>query len=348
MYSLTNYGGTGLLVVTPTPTGAGGAALNANFMALSTKISTTDPIGSNDGTQGFGVGSRWFNTTTNNEWICTNNATGLAQWVVVMNTIRNGTSSALSGVTLPVAEQAYATDTGKLAIGDGATTFANLAGFGGLGNVLTIFGTSIQLGTGGNTRGTNSLDLQNSRTTASEVASGEYSFLRGTNSTASGNFSTANGSVTFATGGYSTASGPENRAAGDYSTAIGYSTYASGKYSTASGYVSTASGTYSTASGYYAVATGTYSTANGYYTTASGSYSNASGLMANASKRGQFARNSFAFSALGDNQGTCTHLGAATSNATQTELTTDGLRRAVQLNRPATGFWSRPAKAMVA
>jgi hypothetical protein len=34
MYMLTNYGGSGLQVVTPDPPNAGGAAINANFKAL--------------------------------------------------------------------------------------------------------------------------------------------------------------------------------------------------------------------------------------------------------------------------------------------------------------------------
>ena len=47
MYMLTNYGGSGLQVVTPDPPDAGGAAINANFKVLSTmfvNIKETVPV----------------------------------------------------------------------------------------------------------------------------------------------------------------------------------------------------------------------------------------------------------------------------------------------------------------
>lgn len=49
--------------------------------ALSNFGATTDPTVSNDNTQDYGVGSRWFNSTTGIEWICQAAATGAAVWL---------------------------------------------------------------------------------------------------------------------------------------------------------------------------------------------------------------------------------------------------------------------------
>jgi hypothetical protein len=73
----------GLQVVSPAPTGAGGLAINNNFKALSTHVDTVNPTTSDDGTQGFVAGSRWYNSSTTVEWICTSNATGAAAWTAV-------------------------------------------------------------------------------------------------------------------------------------------------------------------------------------------------------------------------------------------------------------------------
>jgi hypothetical protein len=55
MSTLTSYNG--LQVVTPSPTGDGGLAINNNFKALSTHVSTLNPTVGNDSTQSFAVGS---------------------------------------------------------------------------------------------------------------------------------------------------------------------------------------------------------------------------------------------------------------------------------------------------
>jgi len=108
-------------------------------------------------------------------------------------------------------------------------------------------------------------------------ATGNYSFVIGSNNTASGNLSTAMGSHTSASGHYSTAIGRNTIASGSYSTAMGNNTSASGSYSTASGYRTTASSSACTAMGNNTSASGSYSTAMGNYTSASGSYSTAIG-----------------------------------------------------------------------
>ena len=74
MSTLVTYNG--LQVLSPEPTATGGKAINDNFKMLSTDLATTNPTASQDNTQGFGVGSRWINTTSGAEWVCTNNATG--------------------------------------------------------------------------------------------------------------------------------------------------------------------------------------------------------------------------------------------------------------------------------
>jgi hypothetical protein len=43
-------------------------------------LATSDPTISNDNTQGYSVGSFWFNTTTNKAFICADAATGAAVW----------------------------------------------------------------------------------------------------------------------------------------------------------------------------------------------------------------------------------------------------------------------------
>lgn len=44
-------------------------------------VATTDPTVANDNTQGYSVGSQWFNSTTGILFICTSTSTGAAVWV---------------------------------------------------------------------------------------------------------------------------------------------------------------------------------------------------------------------------------------------------------------------------
>jgi hypothetical protein len=78
MSTLTSYNG--ISVVSPEPTAAGGKAINDNFKALSTPLHTTDPGSSDDSSSYFSVGSRWFNTATGVEWLCTDDTVGAAVW----------------------------------------------------------------------------------------------------------------------------------------------------------------------------------------------------------------------------------------------------------------------------
>jgi len=44
------------------------------------KEDTVDPVAGNDNTQGYSIKSRWINTSSNEEWVCTDASTGAALW----------------------------------------------------------------------------------------------------------------------------------------------------------------------------------------------------------------------------------------------------------------------------
>jgi hypothetical protein len=96
--------------------------------------------------------------------------------------------------------------------------------------------------TGGNARGQYAVDLQRIRIAATQVASGNYSFVAGQNNTASGNHSFVAGQNNTASGNHSFAAGQNNTASGNHSFAAGQDCIASGTWSTAIGVVNTASG----------------------------------------------------------------------------------------------------------
>lgn len=76
---------TGSEVVPVVQGGATVAATAGNLARLYGPLNNltagTDPGAANDGTQGYGVGSVWFNTATGVTWRCRNAAAGAAQWV---------------------------------------------------------------------------------------------------------------------------------------------------------------------------------------------------------------------------------------------------------------------------
>jgi hypothetical protein len=104
--------------------------------------------------------------------------------------------------------------------------------------------------TGGNKRGIRAIDLQLLRANASEVASGDYSFVAGRSNTASNSYAIAAGYNNAASGAYSIAVGTVNTSSGTASTSIGRSNTASGQYSVALGYSATADGVGSVVFGY--------------------------------------------------------------------------------------------------
>ena len=147
---------------------------------------------------------------------------------------------------------------------------------------------SIQRDDGGNARGSDAVDLQRSRSAATQVASGDYSVIGGgQDNTASGPYATVRGglgniasdaSATIGGGAYNTASAPYATViGGDSNTASGaYATVRGGLRDTASGdYATVGGGSYNTANGDYAtVGGGSYNTANGAYATVIGGDSN--------------------------------------------------------------------------
>ena len=138
--------------------------------------------------------------------------------------------------------------------------------------------------TGGNKRGANAVDLQTTRTLATQVASGNYSaIIGGLNNTASGFGSFAQGTSTTASGGYSHAEGQLGIASATGAHVEGYATQASASYSHAEGQSTQATSQAAHAEGVNTRATNTASHAEGGATLASGTYSHAEGLLSVAS-----------------------------------------------------------------
>lgn len=110
---------------------------------------------------------------------------------------------------------------------------------------------------GGNKRGAGAVDLQTTRTAATQVASGPNSFAAGLRSLASGNASVAVGQACSATGVGCIAMGASCSSSGvGGSTAIGLSVIASGESAVAMGVGTEASGALSMATGAYTTTRG--------------------------------------------------------------------------------------------
>lgn len=187
---------------------------------------------------------------------------------------------------------------------------------------------------GGNARGIGAVDLQTSRNSASQVASGAWSFAAGSNCEASAHGAVAIGSWDIQGGG---AGGP--RATGNNGAAFGAGTHASGTFGPfAAGLNSTASGGLApVVMGYGSVASGSSSVALGYQNTASGQGSfavgennTASGVDSVAIGGNATTRSIQSAMALGFGSGAGTHqvvnygLRRDTTDATQSVLTATG------------------------
>ena len=61
------------------------SASGAGFKPQSNLVATTNPTVSNDGTQGYTVGSTWVNTNNNSCWVAISVATGAAVWKEMTN-----------------------------------------------------------------------------------------------------------------------------------------------------------------------------------------------------------------------------------------------------------------------
>ena len=170
------------------------------------------------------------------------------------------------------------------------------------------------LASGGNKRGSNSLDLQRVRSSATDVASGTSSILLGLNSSVSGSYSTCIGNANVNSGDQAVnVGGLSNTVSAAYASNFGGQiNTASGNWSTTLGGSSnTASSTYSTTIG------GNGNTASGYGSYAMGRGSNT------FTTRGRQSRGQFMF-VTGDCQKSEFFLGARTTDPTTTTLTTNG------------------------
>jgi hypothetical protein len=130
--------------------------------------------------------------------------------------LRQDTASNLSSVVLATGQEGYATDTGKLVVGDNATTFPNLAGWGGHNNTFTVYGNSF-VGVG----------TSNSATGSGSVV------LAGSNNSATGSQSVVvAGGANQATGlGAVVLNGGSNESHGQYTVTGGYHAIAAGAFS---------------------------------------------------------------------------------------------------------------------
>jgi hypothetical protein len=172
--------------------------------------------------------------------------------------VRRGTAAEVAAVTPLEGEPVWATDTKLLYLGDGSTaggiqvgefpldgdaasgTTAGKIRAANATNGLGFVGGSMQVL--GNARGTGSVDLQMSRSSATRVASGNFSVIAG------GQSNTASGSHCVVLGGQNSTAGPE-----PYAVAFGNGATASGDSSlafngTASAISAIAAGTGATAS----------------------------------------------------------------------------------------------------
>ena len=210
--------------------------------------------------------------------------------------------------------------------------------------------------TGGNAKGTDAVDIQPSRALATQVASGNNSFLAGKSSTASGATAIAIGDTNVASGTNSSSIGSNNAASGINSTAVGVGSTASNTNATALGHSATASGADSIAIGTLAVASGQFSfsiandsqataqyaaTVGGTLNAASGSASGIfGGLQAVADKYGQFARASGAFANPGDAQISELIWRVTTTDATAgVEMFLDGIGASKRASIPVGSSW---------
>jgi hypothetical protein len=86
--------------------------VNANFTELyegfvgKNNVATTNPGVGNDGTQGYAVGSLWFNSTLGGMWVCKSAATGAAVWVGVgltpiARTLTAGSAGSVNFASIP-------------------------------------------------------------------------------------------------------------------------------------------------------------------------------------------------------------------------------------------------------
>jgi hypothetical protein len=162
----------------------------------------------------------------------------------------------------------------------------------------------------GNKRGINAVDLQTTRTAATQVASGSGSFSAGGRNTASNSNSVAIGLNNNVTGSAAVGLGVSHTIAGSNATCVGTT-------NTGSGNNTFCAGTTNTASGLTSAAVGDSNTSSGTYSFVSGKSGSSFGV------QGRKVHSATNIAALGDAQRSEWGLVATTTDATPTLLTTD-------------------------
>lgn len=228
--------GAGTVTITPTTSTIDGAA---TLVLQTNQGAVIVSDGTNYSTQRGGAGTQLISSMTDT-W--TNS--GTTYTAVKMNVTNSASASASKLLDLQIG---------------GTTIFA----VNKSGAFQTTAPFSLQVAdsttTGGNTRGSNAVDLQYSRTAASQVASGTASFVAGQKNTASGT-----ASVALTEGANASAA---------YAASIGYNSVASGSGAVVLGYGGTGSGAQSGGFGNYSLATGNYAVSlSTLYATANGAY----------------------------------------------------------------------------
>jgi len=184
----------------------------------------------------------------------------------------------------------------------------------GTGSVLAAIPDSSA--TGGNKRGTNSVDLQTSRSANTQVASGTASVIvGGTGNTASGNYSIAGGQGCTASGINSVALGWNSTASGYYSMCFG------GSNASASAAYSVSFGSAANASAESAIALGSSAVASGSFSSALGSYASTRSITGKTAISG--SNTPFGGATKGTSQIGLHVLAKQTTDATTTNLTSD-------------------------
>jgi hypothetical protein len=214
--------------------------------------------------------------------------------------------------------------------------------------IIAPNGTGALVGSStGNPRGNNAVDLQNSRSAVTQVASGTNSVIGGGQSnTSSGVSSTVGGGAYNTSSGFiSTVGGGGNNTSSTYYSTVGggssntssgyYSTVVGGRGNTSSGFISTVGGgRYNTSSSTSStVGGGQSNTSSGLYSTVGGGQSNTSsayhstvpgGLEAKATKHGELSHAAGQFGNQGDAQHTILIARKVTTTDTTQILTLDG------------------------
>lgn len=267
----------------------------------------------------YGIGADSLDGKSELFFDATNNRLGIGGVTSPTATLQVKGAGTSTGETLIVessdgTDKFTVLDNGRVTLGTAGTfstnTFAQIsAGVTNSGLVIAPNGTGALmadvpdgLASGGNARGNNAIDLQTSRTSAGQVASGNNSVL------ISGRISTASGADAVAIGTSMLASGIG-------AVGLGYNSQATGQYSAALG-------------GPAAVASGTSSFAAGNGTGAIADRSVSLGGNSRAYLRGQLAISnsdwSGTFSPNGDNQTSIIRLRRVATDTITRELFLDG------------------------